>query len=288
MRNNQKSILIHAIMTLLLSPLFFGSPFLQGKEQNQTKKLRQEIIGLNLINGIELSPEQMGVILQSAEESQSLQEDFQKSLQTLGEVLETELEKIKSCLVKNQDIPPSTAQNFHRISNEIKRKTRETEEKMGRLVRKVEENLEQHQIHQLNGFIPCIIPPKGELRIGQAGDNKGLVRNLEKIREIPYKVYQRRKGEIINRTWQKMELHMPRGVEIEKSELKQHIQNVFRRVRILSDTDFEIRKAGLAEELIFPIKPSQPNHDTTKMIETFLLHPEIIPILEERLLSFRD
>jgi hypothetical protein len=31
---------------------------------------------------------------------------------------------------------------------------------------------------KLQEFIPCIIPPKGELRIGQAGDNKGLVKNL--------------------------------------------------------------------------------------------------------------
>jgi hypothetical protein len=283
MEKKEMSILHLVVLIVLVFPLCLGSPFLLGEDLNLTQKLRQEIMGLNLINGLDLSHDQMEIILQSAEESKRLREEFQKSILLLSDDMEAELEKIKSYLKKKQDIPPSTAQRFHRISNEIKRKKREKEEKIGRLAGIVKENLEQHQLYQLQEFIPCIIPPKGELRIGQAGDNKGLVKNLERIRDIPYRLYERRKTEIINRTLQGLKLHIPSGVEIKEEELEEHIHNVFQRARNINDTDFEIQKENLAEELVAPIKPSHPRNSLTRKIEAFLLCPEIIPILEERL-----
>jgi len=204
----------------------------------------------------------------------------------LGDDMETELEKIKTYLEGNQSIPPSTAQRFHRISNEIKRTKKETEKKIGRLARVVRENLEQHQLFQLQEFIPCIIPPEGEFRIGQTGDNNRFVRNLERIREIPNRIYEMRKAEIIYRTLQGLKLHMPSGAEIQEDELEERIQNVFQKARRFNDIDFEIHKERLAEELISPIKPSQAENNIAKMIEIFLLCPEIIPILQEKLKSF--
>ena len=283
MEKKETSILHLVVLILLVFPLCLGSPFLLGEDLNRTQKLRQEIIGLNLINGLDLSHDQMEIILQSAEESKRLREELQKSILLLSDDMETELEKIKSYLKKNQDIPPSTAQRFHRISNEIKRKKKEKEEKIGKLAGVVKENLEQHQLYQLQEFIPCIIPPKGELRIGQAGDNKGLVKNLERIRDIPYRLYERRKTEIINRTLQGLKLHIPSGVEIKEDELEEHIHYVFQIARNIDDTDFEIQKENLAEELVAPIKSSHPRNSMTRKIEAFLLCPEIIPILKERL-----
>ncbi len=288
MGKKEKSIRSFLVLALSVIPIFLGSPLLLGKDLNQTQQLRQEIIGLNLLNGLELSHEQIEITLRCAEESKKLREDLQKSILVLTDDMEMELEKIKTYLEKNQDIPPSTAQGFHKISNEIKRQKNETEEKIGRLAGVVKQTLEQHQLYQLQEFIPCIIPPKGALRIGQAGNNKGLIRNLERIREIPHRIYERKKTDIINKTLQGLKLHMPRKAEIEEEDLGEHIQNVFRKVRGFSDTDFEIQKERLAEELVSPVNPSSPANNITRNIEGFLLCPEIIPILEERLLSFSD
>jgi hypothetical protein len=200
--------------------------------------------------------------------------------------METELKKIKACLEEGIEIPPSSAQRFHRISNELKRKQREIEVTKRELAATIKKNLEPHQLFQLQEFIPCIIPPKGELRIGQAGDNKGLTRKLEKIREIPNRIYERRKAEIIFRTLEGMKLHMSRGMEIDESELEKHIQNLFRTARILNDTDFEVQEGRLADDLISPIKPTHPKDNTDKVNEVFFLSPVIIPLLQERLLSF--
>ena len=288
MKKIKKSTTFFVIFASLMFLLFLGTRMLRGGDLNPTKNIRKEIIGLNLINGLELSQEQMEIILKGAEERKQIAEDFQKLILHLNDDVDVELKEIKACLDKGKNIPSSTAQRFHKISNEIKRKKRETEERIRKLAASIKEILEPHQFYQLQEFIPCIIPPEGELRIGQAGNNRGLLRNLEKIRKIPYRIYERRRGDIIDRTLEGMKLHMPPGKEIKENELKKHIQKVFRKTRMLSDTDFEIRKGELAEELISPIKPSHPQNNTVKTVEDFLLCPEIIPILQEKLLSYQD
>jgi hypothetical protein len=194
-----------------------------------------------------------------------------------------ELEKIKTCLEEQVSIPDSTAQRFHQLSNEIKRQGKKTEEKIGYLAELVRGNLEQYQIYQLQEFVPCIIPPKGELRIGQTGEKKGLVKQLERIRKIPNRIYERRKADVIHRTLQRLMLHTQPGIEMNKDELTEHIQSVFQKARSLTDVNFEIQKKNLAEELVAPIKPSHPNKTVTRKIEVFLLCHEIIPILEGKL-----
>ena len=54
------------------------------------------------------------------------------------------------------------------------------------------------------------------------------------------------------------------------------------------ELEAQYHKERLAEELISPIKPSHPENNIAKMIETFLLCPEIIPILQEKLLPSLD
>ena len=93
MEKKENSNLSSVVFAKLIFFLFLGLSLLMGQDLNQTQQLRQEIIGLNLINGLELSPEQTEIILQSVEECKKLRADFQKSMQILDDDLETELEK---------------------------------------------------------------------------------------------------------------------------------------------------------------------------------------------------
>ena len=88
MEKKEKSIWSHVVLTLLVFSLGFGSPSLRCEDLNRTLKLRQKIIGLILINGLELSYDQMEIILQSAEESKRLREEFQKSIHSLSDDME--------------------------------------------------------------------------------------------------------------------------------------------------------------------------------------------------------
>jgi len=273
----------------LVSFLFLNSSFLLSNPKqreiklNKSEELKREIRVLNLLNGLELTFEQMEMILRKAEESKKLRQDFETALYFREGEIERELEEIKTYLQDNRELPPSTIQRFHRLETEIKEEKFRIEKEIKEKVKEIKEILNEHQIYQLQKFIPCIIPPKGELRIGQTQDYHGLTRGIERIRQLPYRFYERKKDKIVIRTLEKMQLHVPRGVEIDDREMKRHISSVFAKARSLDEAEFEIQKERLAKELISPLKPQDLHNNLDWKIEALLVSPEIIPLLEKRI-----
>lgn len=285
----QKGIFFWLAVAILLydSSLLGLTPF-QLEKADKAEELKREIQVLNLVNGLDLIQEQMEVILRSAKECLKLREQFKAILLSRSDEMGRMLKEIRGYLYEKKEIPPALIQNYRRLDGEIKRARLEMEEKIDGLAKKVEENLAFHQLYQLQKFIPCIIPPKGEERIGQAADYKGLAQNLERIREIPDYLYQRKKEEIFARALENMKFHKPPGAKIDEPEMKKQIQAVFDEVRILEDADFEIQKERLAEELASPLKPQIFSNDLSRKIAAFLFSPEIIPVLEKRVMMRKE
>ncbi|NIO48053.1 MAG: hypothetical protein GTN73_01240 [Candidatus Aminicenantes bacterium] len=280
----EKILISWLVMVFFLNIGLFGGPTkFPAEKLEKAEQLQREIRLLNLINGLDLTQEQMEMILRSAEESKKLRERFIATLLYQQDKMEESLKEIKSYLGERKEIPPDVVQNYRRLDKEIKKARLEMQESVRDLARQIEEGLESHQIFQLQEFIPCIIPPKGEARIGQASNYKGQIRSLERIRRIPSRLYQTRKEEILSRTLEAMKIHVPLWVDIDEEEMKSHIQAVYDETRRLDDPEFEIQKKRLAEDLISPFKPDIPAHNLARKIEGFLLSPEIIPILEERI-----
>jgi hypothetical protein len=272
-----------AMVFFLNAGLLGGLPKFPEEKLEKAEELRREIRLLNLVNGLDLTQEQMEMILRSAEEGKKLRERFIATLLNQQEKMEESLKEIKSYLGERKEIPPDVAQNYHRLNKEMKKARLEMQERVRYLAKQIEEGLESHQLFQLQKFIPCIIPPKGEARIGQADNYKGQIRSLERIRRIPSRLYQTRKEEILNRTLESMKIHVPLWIDIDKEEMKNHIQAVYDETRRLDDAEFEIQKQRLAEDLISRFKPDIPSHNLARKIEGFLLSPEIIAILEKRI-----
>lgn len=280
----EKIMISWLVMVFFLNAgLLRGLPKFPAEELEKAEELQREIRLLNLVNGLNLTQEQMEMILRSAEENKKLREGFITTVLHRQEKMEEPLKKIKSYLSERKEIPPHVAQIYHRLNKEMKKARLEMQERVRDLAKHVEEGLESHQLFQLQKFIPCIIPPKGEARIGQADNYKGRIRSLERIRRIPSRLYQTRKEEILTRTLEAMKIHVPLWVDIDEQEMKNHIQAVYDETRRLDDAEFEIQKQRLAEDIISPLKPDIPSHNLARKIEGFLLSPEIIPILEERI-----
>jgi hypothetical protein len=282
----KKRIFRTCLVFLFLFPFFLQSQP-KDKKFSKSERLQREIRLVNLINGLELNSVQMEMILTRAREVKKLRQEFEAKLQLRQAEMERVLEEIKSYREHNQEVPSATAQSFHRLQKEFKESRLNLTEKTGEYAKEIEEMLEEHQVYQLREFIPCIIPPKGELRIGQAQDYKGLTRGIERIRELPYRFYERKKDEIINRTLKRMKLHAPPKVEINEEEMKKHIGSVLEKARSLKDVEFDLQKDKLATELVSPLKPQALSNSSplSRKIEAFLLSSEIIPLIEERLES---
>ena len=283
MEKGKVSILLRAIVFFLAVSIVWALPEDSRDRAAKTEKLRKEIRLLNLFNGLDLTQEQMKTILDGARESQKLRDEYESALARVQDQMEEALDSIRVYLSEDREIPPQTVRDYHSLDREVRKVRLQVQERIAELAREIEESLEPHQLYQLQEFVPCIIPPKGEKRIGQAEDTKGLTRNLERIRRLPSHLYQQRKTEIVGRTCQGLRLHAPPYSEMDDEELRAHVESVFDRMRRLEDAEFEIHKERLAEELISPVKPEIPASNLVRKIAGFLLSEEAVTVLEDRL-----
>ena len=245
------------------------------------EELKREIRCWNLINGLELSSRQAELILNRAQEVEKQRQQLRAEYASQQNELEKLLGEIQGYLAAQKEVPLTTAQRYHRLANGGKRAWQNMNDMIHAFAGEIEGELEDHQKYALEKYIPCIIPPKGESRIGQAQDYRGLTRGLERIRALPYRVYQRRRGALVARAGDAVRLQYSRSVQVNKDELRERIGLVYDKARRMDDTEFEIQKEDLARELQELIKPpNRPqNQSLSRKIEQFLLAPEVIPIL---------
>lgn len=246
--------------------------------------IRQEIQCLNLVNGLELEEKQVQLVLENAREAERLRRQFNVFLSELKDELRKNLNEIKACLHDHREIPQPLGQRYHRLANVIRKAKLRVDEQVRGLALEVENDLKDHQIFTVEKYIPCIIPPKGESRIGQAENHKAMTRGLEKIRRVPYRIYQRRRHVMAERTLSVMKLRVPRGAYLDEKDMTRDILSIYDRTRRMDEQEFEVQKESLAQELHELVKPTQDPQKITHKIERFLLAKEIVPILQKRLL----
>ena len=271
------------VFTLVIA--FFSVQVSEAQEISRAEHLRREIRVLNLVNGLDLSPEQIRKIVECAEEIDRLKSSLQSAMQKWDQDMEEVLSEIRSQLEEKSEVKKETAQTFHKSSNQVKIGRLKMNEKIRASVKEVEDIMEPHQLFQLEDYVPCIIPPKGELRIGQTRDYKGITNRLKQVRKIPDRAYRRRKGDIAQRVLIGMKLNNPRLVDLDEEEILKNVKSLHDRARQLSETEFEIQKDALAKELISVLKPGQKTGPVLQKIEKFLLSPEVVTILRNRMES---
>jgi len=251
---------------------------------DKTEGLRREIRLLNLINGLELKPEQMRLIRDKADENKRQADELRSFSQAKKEELDRILEEIRQYRLANQDIPQPLVQRYHALDMELRTARVSLEETRLRLAREIEMGLDRHQVYALEKYVPCVIPPKGESRIGQAADVQGIADRLAKLRSVPDRAYEKRRALIIAKSLEGIKLKAGQALGIEgEDEAAEKIGTFYDRVRSLSEVDFEVQKENLAEEFVSLVKPKRVSLDVSKKIDIFLLSPEVIPILTAQL-----
>jgi len=176
------------------------------------------------------------------------------------------------------------AQEAEEIRDELMDRE-EYQAEMTRVAREVKVILEQHQIYALVHFVPCVIPPQDEARIGQTGAAAAAEEVMARIRAIPDAKFERSKEEITRRITEHLKTHLPGGsiLVINEEEEIARILSILDEARGLSDVEFELHKTDLAQQVLFAYELPEAAADTCLKIEKRLLDPRIIPLLEEKL-----
>lgn len=251
----------------------------------QKRELHTQIVIYNLVNGLYLDEEQMKFILEKAEEIDILRQklkseaEFYASKQ-IDSLLALREEAKKEAPQVPRELAKEIQQNRLSIENLRKQYTDAVDE----ATKEIKAQLTDVQLYNMQNFQPCLVPPKEFLRIGQASSPARLLKVLEHIRAIPQARYENRKDEIANRFIEKLSSKHPYLKEEQLSEAKEKFLQIIEDVRSLSDVEFILQKQSIADEVKNIIDKKNPLRvDVDKKIAHFLLHPQIIPVLEEKL-----
>ncbi len=269
---------------LLCTTLASGLPASAAADSAESSGLglRHEIKLLHLINGLELTNEQMRFILDRAYQFRDLREQLlaeAKSVET-----QAALDEYRARLMQREPIEPNLTRHVAQIQHQQHRLVERIGTETTRLAEEVEGQLDGFQLFALKDYVACVIPPPGESKIGQAAE-AGPVKGLERVRSLPDQGYRFRRQQLAEQTMRRLMYKLPVGFELPGGEQQElaRILGIMDQARALPEVDFAVQKEDLAQQLGAPYDlKARPNKTITK-ITRHLLNPAIIPLLEARL-----
>lgn len=269
MEAKMKKFLFIILILLLAIPLS-GQPVEIGNKEIQ--KSSNEIRLLNLLNSLYLTPEQTQFIINRVKRL----EDIRRGYPEIEEDYQETLEGIKEDLKKDNFVTDEKREEFERLKKTIEEEKKEYQGLLKQYAVEIKNNLTPIQQQIIEDYNPCIIPPKGPSRIGQAGEARGVEKHLDRIYNIPEEEYKYNKYNLAEKALKHLK------EETDDRDLSNKILEFHDRIRDLDEIEFIANKEKLAKEFkeLFPVHKKSP--DLITKIQKFLLNPNIVPLLEER------
>jgi hypothetical protein len=307
------SIFPRLLVAALLAAGSLAFAMLQAQAgDGKNEKLRAYSEGvslLNLLNGINLTQEQMKSLLALNQELKELRDSAFDGPQAKSKTVEMEaaMGDLYEYLLKHpeqedKEIPKRAARAEHQMKSYRDGVYKQLGPEFARIAKEAEALLSSQQLAVVNDFAPCVVPPKSmrdPVRAGQAKSNEASEKALVKARELAkarkdVDAFAARVAEdVVARSEKKAKLSQEEGAALKAQALA-----VIKRAVKLSDTDFELQKPLLAEKLepvnkidelreeINKRNPhANPLQDTrNSKVARFLVNPDVvIPALEARL-----
>ncbi len=276
--------LLKAVLYGISGAMILSSAAVAQPLEKKKSEVREDITILNLVNSLYLTKNQMLALLTKAREAEAKRKAFTSQLEELTGYSEASLKKMRGKLMKNEELPEyltsevgSSQKNLHDLRDRH-------EEEMLKLAKDVSRILNENQLVMVDEYVPCIIPQRSLThpeRVGQADATVGMERLLERIHDMPEALYQQRKEGILMGAAARLEKHTHKEVEVEKE--KKRLAKIFDEARALSDLEFDLKKAELAQKILPEEKKIKTEKERLRKIAHFLLSPRIIPVLEEKL-----
>jgi len=221
------------IITIFLT-LSLLTTSVMARPAGQLDKSRQQILILNLLNSLYLTEEQSQFVLARAQEAQQLQEEEELALQVKEEEREHIFAGIKEDLQKDNFVTDNNRRAHFSVKKDTREIRKQYQAQYRQLAQEIEKKLTNMQKIVIDEYKPCIIPPKGPARIGQAADNTQLQKKLERLYQLPEDTYEERKSKIIQRTIDRWKQHK-RHSQADEEKLEQQLAQFYDKVRNLPE-----------------------------------------------------
>lgn len=247
---------------------------------SDVEMLFKKISLLNLINGLNLTREQMEKVYRLNQQLES--EVVKRYFDVLGMFWRVRM--VWSRWYKELTagrMPEELMRQVEQIDKEMQQCGKMVHELVVKMAPELEGLFTDAQKAIINSFDPCVIPPKDlrdPVRAGQTPNQDRIIRAFRFLRRQP----RHRLKNIINWATERIlrqEDLLARMTEEEKQKERQRLQKLLYKVATMPDVDFELKKAELANELI-QNSPFKTLLEKRKKIEK--LSREIAKTLSER------
>ena len=289
---------------LLVCASAFAQPSLLGQvaaeEADSVASLRRKVSLLNLVNGLYLSEEQLAQLLDVARQASTSSERMTKSWSYAQQNLHSCLKELNEVLTAGENIPEDLKRRTHRAEAKLKVIGQSYLKAATGFQERAERVFTENQLDIVADFAPCLIPPEdfaNPTRTGQADDTSRIEELIEELREMPTRLFERRKYMIANRHLRRLELHLGRMSDDEMRNERQRFLAFLAKARAMNDVDFAMNSEQLAAEF-------KPNNDLAELrqqldrvrqqrrglskLGRFFLCKEAVPVLESRLRAAKE
>ncbi|RME86409.1 MAG: hypothetical protein D6785_03400 [Planctomycetota bacterium] len=256
---------------MVLVFVFLGNPILRGEQdceegqkcsKKKVRKIKKEINLLNLMNGLNLSADQIKELLKLAKDLKALGEEMgilkkkEISKEAQNKKLQL-LKEIQERILQGQEIPIRLRKELISLQRQTNPyPTREEKRKFLKYIKEMEEKaskiLTKSQKEVLATYKPCLIPPKNlkdPVRIGQAEVDGKYYKILKKLRKLPNWKYDFLEEAILDELIEKYEFHHGKYEKKERKKIFSKLQEIALKTRKLTDVQFEIQKSKLEKEI---------------------------------------
>lgn len=301
--------LASALAAVALSLALSTPAYAAARDGDKTRGYAEGVSLLNLLNGLNLSTEQLQRTLELNKELKALRDGALETPE--AQALEAEKEKALGALYaylldnpekEDKEIQARAAKAEHAVKAFRDEAFKKLGPEFDRIAKEVEALLSSQQLAVVEDFAPCVVPPKDmrdPVRAGQAKSSDAGVKALEQARQLAAakkdvdEFAKKAADRVVEASERKAKLE-----DAERQELRSRVVDAIKQAVKLSPTDFEIQKPLLAQklepvnridELRGEIKQRDPhanpmlNAKNPKVVQ-FLVNPDVVvPVLEKRL-----
>jgi len=253
--------------------------------------IREDISLLNLLRGLYLSRDQVQKLNALALQAQKMRDDLEGQIRKDKESITATFQGLRDSLYEAPGREKSHQEKAGQLDHRFNEARGTNGDRIWNLEQEAEALLTSAQHSIVEGFKPCLIPPKdlrNPMRVGQASGEPGILgRIADLIYATPPDIWKERGEMLLQVISTKMEQESGAMSSSMKSDLLNRLRQTAVQIRSLSDLDFHLKREGLAQEmlLIDPRKALKHGHKKNGPIANFLLSEAAVRVYPQWLKS---
>ncbi len=239
---------------------------------NRVKDLLREIDILNLLNGLNLTDQQMLSLMAAGLEADRLRAAARSEIEELNARMEKALRTLHTQIVQKHFTATEgltalavCARDFNNARTKTCEISGKLDGELGKLETKVREIVTPAQVEVIDGYASCLIPSKLQkdpTRIGQAVENASKYEKLlAKIRETPSNKWEAAAEELLCAHFDYLEHHYYTFTEDERKVERARVLGIVKKALAQDEVDFQLNKTTLSQEIEDYGKKKQPGKD---------------------------